>query len=713
MSSKFEETQDVLASRQARIQTVLNEQLRLRAAGEAMPDVSLMAAHPELMPELGEELRKVRIIAGARENAFAPAEHDGEQTVEHKPNRKDSRGLHIRCPHCSNFVEVITDTPYEEISCSTCGSAFSLVEREESTRMAAPLKSIGRFDLVTRLGVGGFGTVWKARDRELDRTVAVKIPRRGQLTPAEIDQFFREARAAAQLRHPNIVPVHEVGRDGESLFIVSDLVRGVTLTDWLTANSISSREVAELCIPIADALHHAHEQGVVHRDLKPSNIMIDESGRPHLTDFGLAKREIGEITMTVDGQILGTPGYMSPEQARGQSHWTDRRTDVYSFGVILFQLLAGELPFRGNAQMQIHQRLTEDAPDPRKLNRHIPRDLATICLKCMEREPGRRYSTAIELAEELNRFLRGEPIRARPVSRPARLARWAKRKPWIATTAALTIFLAIAGPLGFVRIETLERFVQTRMTERGKLMARSGSEINQANTTIEDLRRQLDVWEGRGNPSEFWPPLRDKPPRQMLIANLFDRSRTALADRLHSGNFGPEPTARGYMALATMAEAVGNRSLATEYYKSARDALVALQKQKPDQPQYAGALAECYTQIANLSSKDDRIQATKDYEAARTIYKQLAANQRLTAIPQIDWLEAEIKSAMLANPDAVKAHLTRVEQIKRTLPASATSDPNALYELAYYLTEKPPVLSQSTVTQIPAPTSATPSPSSR
>jgi hypothetical protein len=404
---------------------------------------------------------------------------------------------------------------------------------------------------------------------------------------------------------------------------------------------------------------------------------------------------------------------MSPEQARGQSHWTDRRTDIYSFGVVLFQLLAGELPFRGNAQMQIHQRLTEDAPDPRKLNRHIPRDLATICLKCMEREPGRRYSTASELAEELNHYLRGEPIRARPISRPARLARWAKRKPWIAATAALTIFLAIAGPLGFVRIENLEQFVKTRIIERGKLIERSGSEIKQANTTIEDLRRQLDVWEGRGNPSDFWPPLRDKPPRQILIANLFDRSRTALAGRLHSGNFGPEPTARGYMALATMAEAVGNRSLESEYYKSARDTLVALKKQKPDQPQYASALAECYTQIANLSTKDDRIQAAKDYEAARTIYEQLAANQRLAAMPQIDWLEAEIKSAMLADPDAVKEHLTRVEQIKRTLPASATSDPNALYELAYYLTERPPILSQSTVTKIPAPSSATASPSSR
>ena len=250
---------------------------------------------------------------------------------------------------------------------------------------ATPLKRVGRFDLISRLGVGGFGTVWKARDTDLDRIVALKIPRKGQLTEIETAQFFREARSAAQLQHPHIVPVHEVGREGDTIFIVSDLIRGVSLTDWLTGQRPAFRESAELCVEIADALHHAHEHGVIHRDLKPSNILIDQEGASHLMDFGLAKREVGEITVTVEGHILGTPAYMSPEQAGGQAHWTDRRTDIYSLGVILFELMTGEQPFRGNAQMQVHQRLTEDAPDPRKLNRFIPRDLSTICLKCLER----------------------------------------------------------------------------------------------------------------------------------------------------------------------------------------------------------------------------------------------------------------------------------------------------------------------------------------
>ena len=169
---------------------------------------------------------------------------------------------------------------------------------------------------------------------------------------------------------------------------------------------------------IADALQHAHEKGVIHRDLKPSNIILDEVGQPHVMDFGLAKREVGEIAMTMDGQVLGTPAYMSPEQAAGQSRWIDRRTDIYSLGVILFRMLTGELPFRGNAQMQIHQRLTEDPPDPRKLNRFLPRDLCTICVKCLERDPNRRFAAAKELADELRRFTRKEPILSRPICAP-------------------------------------------------------------------------------------------------------------------------------------------------------------------------------------------------------------------------------------------------------------------------------------------------------
>ena len=251
--------------------------------------------------------------------------------------------------------------------------------------------------------------------------------------------------------------------------------------------------------------------------------------------------------MTVEGQILGTPAYMSPEQAKGQGHWTDRRTDIYSFGIVLFELLAGELPFRGNVQMQVHQRLTEDPPDVRKLNPHIPRDLATICWKCMECEPGRRYSTAEEVEQEFQRFQRGEPIEARPLSRLARLVRWTQRKPMVATTAALTIFLAVFGPLSAVLIERQQKDLRIRYQEREKLIARSSAEVTEAKDKINNLEKQLSVWEGRAAPSQFWLPQREKPPRQILISDLFNYANKALTNSLRSGKFDAKSTA-GYRA---------------------------------------------------------------------------------------------------------------------------------------------------------------------
>jgi serine/threonine protein kinase len=510
-------------------------------------------------------------------------------------------------------MDVATDGPLTGVVCEVCGSQFSLAG-DEFQHTPGASAAIGHFELTSRIGVGGFGTIWRAVDTKLDRVVAVKIPRSNMLDPRQALQFIHEARAAAQLSHPNIVSVHEVGRDEDTIYIVSDFVDGMTLSDWLEARHPTRRQCVEVCIKIAIALHHAHEAGIIHRDMKASNVLIDQNGEPRITDFGLAKRETVEATIGEDGKIFGTPAYMSPEQARGEGHHADRRTDVYSLGVMLYQLLTEELPFRGNTAALLQQVLNDEPPSPRTLDETISRDLDTICLKCLEKDPAKRYQTARELAEELRRYQRREPITSRPISRTERAWRWCRRKPMAATAAALLAVIAVASPIIAVR-ERIHLLDERKLNEDNTKLIQRMDEKNASLERQLAAMNELGGYRERGKVSEA---------SRKFMRVAYDEYQAAADQMLQSGAT-PEERCMAALGLAILAMEVRPPDEALTLLVKARDELEPAARKSAGNLQLNAALAFCYDALAEFYGKSGQPASNREYaQKAELAWSQVA-----------------------------------------------------------------------------------------
>ncbi len=349
----------------------------------------------------------------------------------------------------------------QEIAAGTARSLAPPTLPAMSRRDDAPavLPKFGDYELLEVVARGGMGVVYKARQISLQRIVALKMILSGQLASQDqVRRFYAEAEAAAALDHPAIVPIYEVGcHDGQHFYSMG-FVEGTSLAGRLLAGPLPSREAAELMTKTARAVAYAHEQGVIHRDLKPSNVLLDARREPRVTDFGLAKRLEGDSELTASGSILGTASYMPPEQALGRIEEVGPLADIYSLGATLYTLLTGRPPFQASSTVEtLRQVVEENPPPPRSLDPSLPRDLETICLKCLRKEPEKRYRSASELADDLQRWLNHEPIFARPQSIADKSLKWIRRRP----AAAALLFVT---PAALVTVTAISLAYNARLT---------------------------------------------------------------------------------------------------------------------------------------------------------------------------------------------------------------------------------------------------------
>src|SRR5438309_4049693 len=323
-------------------------------------------------------------------------------------------------------------------------------DRKRSARRAKIFADFGDYELLEVIGRGGQGVVYRARQKSLNRTVALKVIGLGHwATEAHLKRFRREAEAAARLEHPGIVPIHEVGERDGSCYFSMKFIEGGQLDAVARREAMPIRRAAQLIAKVARIVHYAHEHHILHRDIKPGNILIDGKGEPHLTDFGLARLVETESTVTRTMEVLGTPSYMAPEQAVGNNAAVSSLTDVYGLGAVLYQLLTGQPPFAGGTTYETIKLLLDTEPrSPRLLNPKIDRDLSTICLKCLEKDSQRRYPSALALAEDIERWLKHEPIQARRAGVFTRGRKWVRRNPTSALLAAS--LLALAATAGWI-----------------------------------------------------------------------------------------------------------------------------------------------------------------------------------------------------------------------------------------------------------------------
>jgi len=471
---------------------------------------------------------------------------------------------------------------------------YAVLELAETTADGAAgaettLPSFPGHETLGKIGQGGMGVVYTARDQKLGRVVAIKTIAAAQhATRAQLDRFRAEAEAVARLKHANVIPIYTIGEHEGRPYYSLEYAEGGSLAQRLAQGPMPAAGAALLIETLAGAVHAAHLAGIVHRDLKPSNVLLTAEGAPKVSDFGVAKLLDSGSKRTLSGEALGTPSYMAPEQADGHSKSVGPAADVYALGAILYQALTGKPPFLGESAIEtLKLVVSTEVLHPRRLRPDVPRDLETICLKCLEKSPGQRYATAFELAGDLGRFQRGEPVRARRLGPARRLSKWARRHPW-QTTSGATVLAAVLALIGL----TYRHNVQLR-AEVGRTRAKAAEarrNYQEARSTIQAMLDRLQDRRLAGSPR--------------LLDLRRDQREDALAfyDRILRQVDSNDPVVRADTARAlTEASAVqhelGHDGLAEKSIRRALRLIEGLRSERPDDLEYMGLQIHCLLKL--------------------------------------------------------------------------------------------------------------------
>jgi serine/threonine-protein kinase len=486
-----------------------------------------------------------------------------------------------------------------------------------TTAPAGAVRYVGDYEIQEELGRGGMGVVYRARQVRLNRPVALKMILAGRLAAAaDVQRFRAEAEAVANLDHPHIVPIYEVGEyEGQHYFSMK-LIDGSSLAARAPQLARAPRQAAALLARVARAVHYAHQRGILHRDLKPANVLLDREGQPYVTDFGLAKRLGGDRALTCSGAIVGTPGYMAPEQASGPRHAVTTAADVYSLGAILYELLTGRPPFRADTPLATLLRVLDREPErPRSLCPRVDRDLETVCLKCLAKEPPRRYASALELADDLERYLQGRPVAARPAGPAGQAWRWCRRNRAAAGLLALAALSLLAGTglASWFAVRADDRAREERV-QRDKARAR----LRLARQAVDRFFTQ--VGESPEMRAEGVEPVRTK----LLEAASEFYGQLVRED-------GDDPGVRDECGLAfdrlgTLYKLTGHYDKAEGAYREALGILRPLAEAHPGEPRYQEHLAHSQLGLGIVFQTTGRSgEAERAFREARALFGSLTA----------------------------------------------------------------------------------------